>query len=461
MTFKPLHKNDVYIDQDYNCAIRVLEDNNIQWLYQSDIFNKKHNKSRQFDIGFFKDFGLIEIHCVENKVSVINLHLNWYSDNQQFGGTSFSLNAHYSFPNGQGEEYRACSLNTNSLFTAIDEIQSKGHTIFPFLSLNFVPPIDIFPNLYQQYLDPLINANNKKFETSTKYPTIDYFMSLLSNDHNNFLGDPLSERYKTNYNSIEYKKWNDLNAGNKKCLSVSIWNDVDQKFNIEVGNILRTYDESFYDDKNMDLITNFIQSPLFNHTMECGLNITHVIGIIKYQPLHDLIYKQFLELPHDEQYNLLNTSDQMGLTLPLLFIDSQLNHIGGYNYQQQLLLDRLELYSSLPSFKESLTTTKCSFLDIVNFNEKFYDILEVIEKSGYKIQDTMHVRHGLFSKYYSYDYQINGQQNIIEHLKNINNITILTSNKKDLAKFIHHYWLEQKTAAYMIDKQPTVKKIKI
>lgn len=460
MPFIPKIKKEVSIKQPYQEALKILEDNNIDWIFQSTVQHYSKDRAYCYDIGILKDFGIIELRESEGKVSMIKLHLNWFDNSQTFKGDCFNINAHYSFPNGQGEMYKACNIEVNNLFMTINEIQSKGHTIFPFLSPNLMLSSDMFP-LYIRENTTTSPKTTLPYNIKPQINIVEYFASLLSKEHRNSIGDLQSEIYKTNHNSFIYKTWNDLNAANKKILQTKQWNEKDTQFNNEVGYILRTYDELFYDEKHMKIINDFISSDIFCHTMACGLNITHVIALVEYQPLHDLLYEKFISLNTNHQDSLLNTSDNTGLTLPLL-------HLYHYNFlkydsSKEHSLELFNKYLHLPNFRSSLVTKHASLYDILPL-PIYSEVLSMIQDESMNLPYVYHVHNNVFNQYFNYKYTIEGQNNILSWLKeNYTPDQTLHRENRQKAALLHNFWLTQKvnTIFDCNKNNNTVKKLKI
>lgn len=460
MPFTPTNNKEISIGQSYPEALAILEENKVDWIFQSRVNNLNKGKICSYDIGILKDFGIVELREEDGKVYLIKLHLNWFDNNQTFKGDSFSINAHYSFPNGQGEIYKACNIEVKDLFMTINEIQSKGHTAFPFLTPNLSFASDMFPEYVRQNTTAFINRKSQ-YNSESKMNIVEYFTSLLSNEHRNALGDLQGEMYETNYNSAIYKAWNDLNAANKKVLQKKQWNSLDTQFNNEVGYILRTYDELLYDDNHMKIVHNFINSELFSHKMECGLNITHIIGLVKYQPLHELIYNKFIALEEHKQKELLTTCDNTGLTLPLLHVHryESLAH----EESKIISLNLFKKYTKLPNFESLLLTEHAGLLDIVP-TSICSEVLEIIETENIQLQPIYHVQNKLFNQYFRYQYKIEGQGNILSWLKETGTSNqSLAHEYRQKAAIFHNFWLNQKVNTVFDNNkniQP-IKKLKI
>lgn len=460
MPFTIINNEEVSTGQAYSEAIRILESNNIDWICQSRVKNPNKGKLCSYDLGILKDFGIIELREEDGKVCMIKLHLNWFDNNQVYKGESFSINAHYSFPNGQGEIYKACNIEVKDLFMSIKEIQNKGHTAFPFLSPLLSLSSEMFPEYVRQNTT-IFTSKKSIYNKESKMNLVEYFASLLSKEHRNALGDLSSENYKTNYNSFIYKTWNDLNAANKKILQINTWSAEDTKFNNGVGYILRTYDELFYDDNHMNIVNNFINSELFCHKMQCGLNITHILGLIQYQPLHELIYNKFISLDSQIQAELLTSSDKTGLTLPLLHLHQY--SLGKHEESQKIALDTFKKYMALPNFENSLATKHASLLDILPITV-YSEILDLLESNNIKLPFVYHAHNRLFNQYYRYQHKIEGQHNILSWLKeSYNSEQSETHEYRQKAAILHNFWLNQKVNSVFDNNknmQP-VKKLKI
>lgn len=375
----------------HHVAIMLLEANGIEWLYTSQSGNKN------WDVGYLPNIGILQLNSVNNNITNIKLCVNLHALDNIFlkkEGKNYIVNYMDQFPTGDGNSYQYANIKVIKVFAAIEEIKLTQQFIFPFLKNSYWPEAEIL-------------EQNFKFDPDERHAAMFAFLKHLTEEHKQLFNPVWDLREGTGYYSQGLEQWNRINLINKMQLGLAQWNNADTEFTKHVTRVLtaRTINHS---------IQNFINNAIFSDTMQCGLNISHVLALIEQPEIKELVYSKLVTLPNREE--LFATSDQLGLTAPFIIIK---NHSMINEIQQEVGLDYFERILKIS--EKSINNSKASFLDVVSnclgtmYTQNF---INIFSNNKIAIPKIYHIVENKFSEDFIYKNCLQTESDILNYIQN-------------------------------------------